>query len=86
MLPMIVTANLAKGAIAMSRKRVIVKRLHAIQNFGEAEDDAALARITDTYSVFAKVTPAQKARLIAACQQNGHVVGFSATASMTAPR
>jgi Mg2+-importing ATPase len=34
MLPMIVTANLAKGAIAMSRKRVIVKRLHAIQNFG----------------------------------------------------
>jgi Mg2+-importing ATPase len=34
MLPMIVTANLAKGAIAMSRRRVIVKRLHAIQNFG----------------------------------------------------
>jgi P-type Mg2+ transporter len=31
---MIVTANLAKGAIAMSRKRVIAKRLHAIQNFG----------------------------------------------------
>jgi magnesium-transporting ATPase (P-type) len=27
MLPMIVTVNLAKGAIAMSRKRVIVKRL-----------------------------------------------------------
>ena len=34
MLPMIVITNLAKGAIAMSRKRVIVKRLHAIQNFG----------------------------------------------------
>lgn len=34
MLPMIVTVNLAKGAIAMSRKKVIVKRLHAIQNFG----------------------------------------------------
>ncbi len=34
MLPMIVTVNLAKGAIAMSKKRVIVKRLHAIQNFG----------------------------------------------------
>jgi Mg2+-importing ATPase len=34
MLPMIVTTNLAKGAIAMSRKRVIVKRLHAIQNVG----------------------------------------------------
>jgi Mg2+-importing ATPase len=34
MLPMIVTVNLAKGAMAMSRKRVIVKRLNAIQNFG----------------------------------------------------
>jgi Mg2+-importing ATPase len=34
MLPMIVTVNLAKGAIAMSRDKVIVKRLNAIQNFG----------------------------------------------------
>ena len=34
MLPMIVTVNLAKGAIAMSRAKVIVKRLNAIQNFG----------------------------------------------------
>ena len=34
MLPMIVTINLAKGALAMSRKKVIVKRLSSIQNFG----------------------------------------------------
>jgi len=34
MLPMLVTVNLAKGGIAMSRKKVIVKRLNAIQNFG----------------------------------------------------
>jgi len=34
MLPMIVTSTLAKGAVALSRKRVIVKRLDAIQNFG----------------------------------------------------
>ncbi|HET6485946.1 MAG TPA: magnesium-translocating P-type ATPase, partial [Spirochaetia bacterium] len=34
MLPMIVTVNLAKGAIAMSRKKAIVKRLASIQNFG----------------------------------------------------
>ena len=34
MLPMIVTMNLAKGALAMSRRKVIVKRLNAIQNFG----------------------------------------------------
>jgi P-type Mg2+ transporter len=34
MLPMLVTINLSKGAIAMSKKQVIVKRLHTIQNFG----------------------------------------------------
>lgn len=34
MLPMIVTVNLSKGAIAMAGKKVIVKRLNAIQNFG----------------------------------------------------
>ncbi len=34
MLPMIVSANLAKGAVAMSRRKVVVKRLNAIQNFG----------------------------------------------------
>ncbi len=34
MLPMIVSVCLAKGALAMSRKSVIVKRLNSIQNFG----------------------------------------------------
>ena len=34
MLPMIVTVCLSKGALAMSKQKVIVKRLNAIQNFG----------------------------------------------------
>jgi Mg2+-importing ATPase len=34
MLPMIVSVCLSKGAISMSRKEVIVKRLNSIQNFG----------------------------------------------------
>jgi P-type Mg2+ transporter len=34
MLPMIVTANLARGAVKMARSQVIVKRLNSIQNFG----------------------------------------------------
>ncbi len=34
MLPMIVTANLAIGAIKMARSKVVVKRLNSIQNFG----------------------------------------------------
>jgi Mg2+-importing ATPase len=34
MLPMVVSVCLAKGALAMSRRKVIVKRLDSIQNFG----------------------------------------------------
>jgi len=34
LLPMIVTSNLAKGAVRMSKEKVIVKKLSAIQNFG----------------------------------------------------
>jgi len=34
MMPMIVSVNLSKGALMMSRKKVIIKRLNAIQNFG----------------------------------------------------
>jgi len=34
MLPTIVTTNLARGSVAMSRKKTIVKNLNSIQNFG----------------------------------------------------
>ena len=34
MLPMLVAVNLSKGAIAMSKKQVIVKHLNSIQSFG----------------------------------------------------
>ena len=37
MLPVIMTSSLAKGAIAMSNRKTIVKRLGAIQTFGEMD-------------------------------------------------
>lgn len=61
MLPMIVTGTLAKGAVLLSRKKVVVKRLDAIQNFGAmdilctdktgtlTQDKIALARHADAY-------------------------------------
>ena len=61
MLPMIVTTTLAKGAVALSRRQVIVKRLDAIQNLGAmdvlctdktgtlTQDKVALARHTDAW-------------------------------------
>jgi hypothetical protein len=35
MLALVVTANLARGALVMSSKKVVVKRLNAIQSFGD---------------------------------------------------
>ena len=61
MLPMIVTSTLAKGALVLSRKKVVVKRLDAIQNFGAmdllctdktgtlTQDRIALARHVDIF-------------------------------------
>jgi Mg2+-importing ATPase len=37
LLPMIITVNLSRGAMAMSKKGVIVKRLASIQNFGSMD-------------------------------------------------
>jgi len=61
MLPMIVTSTLAKGAIQLSKQKVIVKHLDAIQNFGAmdvlctdktgtlTQDKIALERHTDAF-------------------------------------
>ncbi|MCJ0765067.1 magnesium-translocating P-type ATPase [Variovorax terrae] len=61
MLPMIVTSTLAKGAVLLARRKVIVKRLDAIQNFGAmdvlctdktgtlTQDKIALERHTDVF-------------------------------------
>ncbi|BET13608.1 magnesium-translocating P-type ATPase [Pandoraea sputorum] len=66
MLPMIVTATLAKGAVGLSRKKVIVKRLDAIQNFGAmdvlctdktgtlTQDKICLERHTDVWGNFSE--------------------------------
>jgi Mg2+-importing ATPase len=39
-------------------------------------DEAALARVAETTRVFARVSPAQKHRIIRALKAHGHVVGF----------
>ncbi|WP_416261083.1 magnesium-translocating P-type ATPase [Gibbsiella quercinecans] len=61
MLPMIVTSTLARGAVKLSRQKVIVKRLDAIQNFGAmdilctdktgtlTQDKIVLERHTDVF-------------------------------------
>ena len=61
MLPMVVTSTLAKGAVMLARKQVVVKRLDAIQNLGAmdilctdktgtlTQDKVAVARKDDAF-------------------------------------
>ncbi|WP_020660110.1 magnesium-translocating P-type ATPase [Amycolatopsis benzoatilytica] len=42
----------------------------------EAADDAELRKIVNDTNVFAKLTPAHKARVVTALRENGHAVGF----------
>ncbi len=39
-------------------------------------DDDELLEVVEKYDIFAKLTPEQKARIVKALQENGHVVGF----------
>lgn len=63
MLPMLVTINLAKGAIVLSKRQVIIKRLNAMQSLGAmnilctdktgtlTQDEIILERHVDIYGV-----------------------------------
>ena len=48
-------------------------------------DDAALGHLAETASVFARVSPAQKDRIITALKRRGHVVGYMGDGINDAP-
>ncbi len=72
LLPMIVTVNLAKGAIAMSKKRVIVKRLNAIQNFGAMD-----VLCTDKTGTLTRNKIILSLHLDVRGDENEHVLGYA---------
>ncbi|MDD5401071.1 MAG: magnesium-translocating P-type ATPase [Sulfurimonas sp.] len=69
MLPMIVTVNLAKGALNLSRKKVIVKNLHAIQNFGAMD-----VLCTDKTGTLTQDTIILERHIDIAGNDNAHVI------------
>jgi Mg2+-importing ATPase len=52
-----------------------IKRIALGSELAQINDDA-LARLAEEANVFARVTPAQKDRVMIALRKNGHVVGF----------
>ena len=77
MLPMIVTICLSKGAIAMSRKKVIVKRIHAIQNLGAmdvlcVDKTGTLTKDEITLEKYCDVTLREDKNVLALAYVNSH--------------
>ena len=72
MLPMIVTVNLSRGTLAMSKKKAIVKRLNAIQNFGAMDTLCTdkTGTITDGHIVLVKYLDVKG-------NENEHVLKFA---------
>ncbi len=57
MLPMIVTGTLAIGAVTMSKKKVIAKRLNSIQNFGARAPIGSKARSFRSVTSWGSTSP-----------------------------
>ena len=51
----------------------------------EAADDAALDKLVESATLFARLSPAHKERVVRALQRNGHVVGFMGDGINDAP-
>lgn len=72
MLPMIVTSTMARGAVVLSRQKVIVKRLDAIQSFGAMD-----VLCTDKTGTLTQDKIALARHIDVAGNQSDEVLGFA---------
>jgi len=86
--PFVATRRQAQGpcpgpAIGWARGNTL--RRHAVTARLDTIDDAELRRRVRSASVFARVVPEQKLRLVAALKENGEIVAMTGVASTTPP-
>ncbi len=79
LLPAIVSVTLARGAHAMARRGVIVRRPEAIEDLGSMDvlcTDKTGTLTGGVIALDAAVDPQQKERIVRALQRTGHAVGY----------
>lgn len=76
----------SEGVAVKVCERVGVDLSHRLTG-GDVEgmDDAALSKAVETCRLFSKLSPAQKERVVAAFQKNGHTVGYMGDGINDAP-
>lgn len=87
MRPVMITGDYKDTAFAIAKKVGIAKNLKEVLSGEEIDtlSDEAFAQIVERKSVFARVSPAHKVRIVQALKQNGHIVAMTGDGVNDAP-
>ncbi|MEG2634024.1 MAG: HAD-IC family P-type ATPase, partial [Oscillospiraceae bacterium] len=85
--PMMITGDHALTARAIAREVGIMTDAQRVVEGAEIEssDDARLRALVERTSVFARVSPTHKLRIVNACKQNGHIIAMAGDGVNDAP-
>ncbi len=87
MRPVMITGDYKDTAFAIAKKVGIVKKIDEVMS-GEDIDklsDEQFANVVESKSVFARVSPAHKVRIVEALKRNGHIVAMTGDGVNDAP-
>ncbi len=87
MRPVMITGDYKDTAFAIAKKVGIVQSLSEVMSGEEIDklDDSDFLKIVEKKSVFARVSPAHKVRIVEALQKNGHIVAMTGDGVNDAP-
>lgn len=87
MRPVMITGDYKDTAFAIAKEVGIVKSLDEVLSGEEIDvlNDEDFAKIVEKKSVFARVSPAHKVRIVQALKQNGHIVAMTGDGVNDAP-
>lgn len=85
--PIMITGDHPDTAFAIAKQLNIAHAKSQVITGSEIQtlSSRSLAKIIDNYSVFARVSPTDKTKIVSALKQNGHIVGFAGDGINDAP-